>query len=297
MDEEIKELLKTLNEDFTNKNLLNYVVKIFQKLCKDTFVYVCDKWYMYDNVWKIQKNDLRIKQFLRNKMGYVFYNHIYELCERWSECYSIKSMTFMNSVVNKLKSICCIDKFCLDADVSIFSLKNGVINEKGLFREREKGELISIATDYNFPVLNSRKRQELLLYLDSIIPLKEHRERVIKFLSLALFKKTTEIMYFNGGDSSGIACFINLIYFTFGDYVCENLSRLDKSVRINICGEIIKTGQCLNICVSNEINDISFPYNFTNEVIKDHDREKDEHIKDRLHNLRQEFFLLLLERI
>jgi len=113
----------------------------------------------------------------------------------------------------------------LDENKYIIGFNNGIYDiQNDIFRDGMPSDMISMSVGYNYCCEYSNNYNNLLKFLEDILPIKEDREYLLTYLSTGLYGNTLELFtILTGKGRNGKSKFIDLIKQTFGGY-CERLS-------------------------------------------------------------------------
>ena len=209
-------------------------------LAKDNF-FCCDNtWYEFLNhKWKITDNinvfipDYVIENY-RNfakclkKKNTTDSKNLIELTKRVIRI--LESETSINKIIKRTKyKFHALDSYntngsfinSLNTKAYLIGFDNGVYDlGKKLFRPGRKEDMISMSVNYDFPKEYSENKENLINFLEEILPIDEDREYFLKYLSTALIglNECELFTILTGSGRNGKSKLIELIGLTFGDY-------------------------------------------------------------------------------
>lgn len=107
----------------------------------------------------------------------------------------------------------------LNQNKFLLGFENGVLDlEKCIFRKAEPNDFISFSTKINFK--EKCENEELILFLQQIMPIPEHLEYLLAITSLCLEGNSGDNSFyiFTGSGGNGKSKYINLVESVFGEY-------------------------------------------------------------------------------
>ena len=235
--------LASLNNNTTYGEL----AEVIFYLCNDKFKYD-EKWYEYNNnLWIISDN---LDKFIRNEV-HSYYKKIMDLLKEdinieKQECnHIVKSIRkISNNFSSKkerdkmIKEIIFLSKKknanfkeTLDSNKKVIHFTNGLykINDKILINHKSN-HLISMTIGYNYIKKYSNNIDDLLAYLENILPDEDVREYFLTYLSKCLCSDGNEnIITFLIGKCNSL---IELIKIAFGDYYSNVINDANKRIYI-----------------------------------------------------------------
>jgi len=206
---------------------------------KHDFVYAeNNEWYTFDNIWiKLGPQNTTLKSIVQKKLS-ILYKQLYEFYKIYDnnkkKLLAIKQIIvsfgkhdLQNNIITEL-----IDLFAennnpqrnfikkLDTNNKLIGFNNGVfdlVNFK--FRIGKPDDFLSISVGYDYCDTKSNKYNELLQFLDDILPNENERNHLISYISLGLVGNILELFtVFTGSGKNGKSTFVKLIQHTFGNY-------------------------------------------------------------------------------
>ena len=291
------------------------IAQVIIYLCNDKFKYD-GEWYEYrvfagaegNNLWSVSDN---LDKFIRNEVKF-YYKKIINLIEEYDnieeqECnYIIKSIDKINYKFgsidersNLIKEAIILSKEkntnfknSLDTNNKVIHFTNGLYKiDDGKIIKHKPSHLITMTIGYEYRKKYSDNKNNLLKYLEDILPNEEVREYLLIYLGKCLCNSSEGTTTFLIGESKNL---VELIKLTFGDYYSNETNVKNK--RIYIIDNYDDTNNTKNIqlfiCVNTFINDGNFELNNKNRYIN---FTHDVNIDNNLELYKQDFMILLLE--
>lgn len=215
-------------------------------------------WYVFENhIW--QKSD-KIREYISDDLIY-YYEKIIEYFEKedgWNSKIKIKKIknlinslkrrSFKNDILVELVEIYNINcsQFTekLDTNPYLIGFTNGVYDlDSMIFRKGRPDDYISQTTGYDYVDSYSDQKDNVINFLEDILPNKNDRDYLMMFISMALtgFNPYETFTIFTGNGRNGKSKLMELIRITFGDYYGSAGSKLlTKRNQVAYCLNIIK---------------------------------------------------------
>lgn len=236
---ESEELNKLIYESLENKP--EFFAEIMYYYHKNQFMYAeDDNWYKFsDNIWICTKKKCaEIKRLIKPTLREL-YNKLAQYYKQnendKKKLGKIKQIvTNISDTVNKANILTELSELYstnnnkdrnfvekLDSDQNLIGFNNGVYDlKKCQFRRGEPNDYVSMTTRYNYNHEYSDKKQELIQFIEDILPNSADREYFLLYLSHALYGNTLELFTILTGSTgrNGKSKVIELIQLTFGDY-------------------------------------------------------------------------------
>jgi len=247
-DNELNKLLTNcLNDGSKHGNcadVLFYMYKNMYNYGED------DNWYKFDgNKWKnIGKKNMELRKRIKTDLvkcyKEILKDHIKADDEKkWSYLYgsmkSLEDTQFKNNIMTELIESYVTEKNSnrdfvkkLDKNRTIIGFENGVYDlEKFEFRKGLQEDYISMTTGYNYNENYTEHKDELMRFLEDILPDKLERDYMLRYLSTALVGNTLELFTVmtnaNGRvGRNGKSKLIELLGQSFGEYFASIKSQI-----------------------------------------------------------------------
>ena len=124
----------------------------------------------------------------------------------------------------------------LDNKPYLIGFNNGTYDLKTLlFRPSIPEDMITLSVGYNFTEKYSEHREDLLKFLEDILPIEEDREYFLKYLSASLIGRNECELFtiLSGKGRNGKSKLVELISLTFGDYFDSPKCKFLTSTKLN----------------------------------------------------------------
>ena len=220
--------LKSINDYDT------YITDFIFNLCNDKFKYINNVWYKFNNKWVI--NNTLYFYIMSNIVPY--YNDFISLIENNNIEKLDIILLKINFVIDKLKNKnerqSIVNEFkllsesennlnILDSNFTNIGFENGIYEIKtNLFKVNEPEYMISMSVGYNYTSQYSENKNDLLDFLNGILPDPIVKDYFLTYLSTALIGGDDHKLFtiLIGKGKNGKKQLMQLIKLTFGDYFC-----------------------------------------------------------------------------
>ena len=216
--------------------------KVIYYLQKDNYNYgINKKWYEFkDHRWQ---EDITLKNFslrgfisnglvtLYNKVTIYYRNNkdVINSDKKQEKIRNIiktlKTSSVKNSIMTELEEIFIthndkkfVDK--LDRNQYLLGFNNGIYDlQKFEFRDGKQSDYISLTTGYDYKHNNSENYNDMMKFLEDVLPIKDDFTYLMTYLSIGLIGNLLELFtIFSGNGRNGKSKLIELIKLTFGEY-------------------------------------------------------------------------------
>ena len=234
-------LLNSLSNDDTD------IGEVIFYLCNDKFKCVSDKnWYEFDgNRWLISEG---INFFVTKEITNYYFT-IIKFIENDKDINDKNKQIIIKEIKKIIKKFKCDDgkkkviketgllsrdknkKFegLLDSKPYLIGFDNGIYDLKiSTFRQGLPEDMITMSVGYDYNKKYSENKNELLQFLDDILPIEEDREYFLKYLSTGLIglNECELFTILTGVGRNGKSKLVDLIKMTFGNYFANPKCKL-----------------------------------------------------------------------
>ena len=254
--EEDAGFIDVFENEYLNKLLLNSlngthydIAKLLYEFYKNDFRCISmdckNNWYEFvKNRWVVGSTKLRqniseelVKYYISAKKKYnLNSNYVKDAYKKDSMIINLIKKLKTTSFKNNIMSECCEIFYAnnnnfiakLDENNSLIGFENGVFDLKEfVFREGKHSDYVSISTGYDYVETSSENKEEVIKFINSILPNQEEREYLLKYLASCLHGENPEELFhiFTGKTRNGKSKLRDLIKFTFGAYY-SSISRV-----------------------------------------------------------------------
>ena len=205
-----------------------------------------DNWYKFDNSkWKnIGKKNMELRRKIKKDMVKLYQKilniHKKEDDEKkWNYIYNstklFEDTQFKNNIMTELIETYTTKKNSnrdfvkkLDKNRKIIGFENGLYDLVNLtFRKTEPTDYISMTTGYDYSENYTEHKEELMRFLEDILPDKLERDYMLTYLSSGLTGNTLELFtVLTNSGRNGKSKLIELLGHTFGDYFASIKSQI-----------------------------------------------------------------------
>jgi len=223
-----------------NYNDPNEFANIIYHLYENTLIYTkCNEWYKFDDhIWRNITETQLINNIITPKLNEIYtkvleyYNTDFEkynaVIKRIKKIITnLNKSPFKKKIVLSLRALCSIQKTSqdflekLNANYNLLAFNNGIYDLQNFeFREGKPEDYISISINYNYSENHTEKYEELLKFLEDILPNEADRTYFLTYLGIALSgNKLEKIITLIGSGANAKSSFMNLLNTTLDTHI------------------------------------------------------------------------------
>lgn len=233
------ELNKLVYNTLVGTKNQNAIAELMYYFCKDDYIYTIQGiWYVFEeSKWEDSDN---LKKLINEKSKEI-YNTLGDYYKENKE--DEKKIKKVNDLIdycgNAIYKTQIIEEIIthgydkkkrkritlsLDSNLYLIGFDNGVYDfEKMIFRKAKREDYVSMTVGYDYKETYSDYINDLIQFLEDILPIKEDREYLLQYLANSMIGNQHELMsILTGNGRNGKSKLIELLELTFGEY-CDSI--------------------------------------------------------------------------